>query len=940
MVERRLMPIAFLGAVLASMLALSVLAFNPISGVGGAPPADGELGVDRDYANLPLAFEPNRGQADGRGEFVARGTGYSLALAPDSAMLAVSQGDRGLALDMKLPGADPRAQAEPLSRLPGEVNYLVGERPDWRTGVPTYERVRYHDAWPGIDVDYYGNRGRLEYDFRLAPGADPAPIALRFSGQERLRLAANGDLVLSSPTGDLRQRAPVAYQRIGGERVAVDSAYVLPGERTVGIRLGAYDSSRPLVIDPLLLTYSTFVGGAANDFARALAVDGSGAVYLFGEAEAGYPTTPGAFDTTHNGGGTDVFVTKLNPAGSALAYSTFIGGSGADLGFGVAVGGDGSAYVTGQTADAATDYPTTAGAFDTTQNGLSDVFLTKLNPAGSALTYSTFLGGSSSDIGNAVAVGSDGSAYVTGRTPDATTDYPATSGSFDLTHNGIIDAFATKVNPAGSALSYSTFLGGSGSDTGSGIAVAADGTAYATGVTEDAGTDYPTTAGAFDLTHNGLNDAFVTKLNATGSALGYSTLLGGAGNDTGTGAAVNGSGAAYVTGVTADAATDFPTKAGSFDTTHNGNNDAFVTKLDPAGGALAYSTFLGGSFGDDGGAIAVDGSGAAHVTGGTDDAATDFPTTPGAFDTTHNGPNAQPDAFVTKLSPTGDGLESSSFLGGGSADVGLGIGLDGSGAVYVAGIVFPDANPFPTTPGAYDTIHNSARDGFVTKFSPPALAISNAAVLEGDAGEQSAVVQVTMDLPNDSPVKVDYATENGSAQAPGDYAATSGTVTFQPGQTSKRVEVSIADDALDERVETLRVRITNARYAPIEDAVGVVTITDDDDPPALRVNDRSITEGNAGTKNLRFIISLEQPSGKTVRASFETDDGTATAPGDFTHTSGLTTFGPGVTSRPVDVPIVGDTAVEATETLRLLITGTENAQLLDSLGRGTILDND
>ena len=245
---------------------------------------------------------------------------------------------------------------------------------------------------------------------------------------------------------------------------------------------------------------------------------------------------------------------------------------------------------------------------------------------------------------------------------------------------------------------------------------------------------------------------------------------------------------------------------------------------------------------------------------GRDRRRADFPTTPGAFDPTHNGAErrlrdeAQPDRRALALLdlPRRRGF-----------DQGLGIAVDGSGAAYVTASTL--TADYPTTPGAYDTTYNGERDGFVTKLTPPALAVSNAGVVEGDAGEQSAVLQVTMDLPNGSTVKVDYATEDGSAQAPGDYVATAGSVTFQPGQTSRRIEVPIADDALDERVETLRVRISNARYAPIEDAVGVVTITDDDDPPALRVNDKSITEGNAGTKIMRFFVTLEQPSGKTVQ---------------------------------------------------------------------------
>jgi hypothetical protein len=910
----------------------------------GSAAASGELrrgdraGIERDYARLPLAFEPNRGQGDSRAEFVSRGEGYSLALAPDSAMLAVTRDDQGLALGMRLVGANSVAEATPLRRLPGEVNHLVGERADWQTKTPTFERIAYRSVWPGTDVLWYGNRSRLEYDFRLAPGADPDRIALRFSGQDEIRVAANGDLVLESAAGAVRQRAPVAYQQNDGDRVPVESAYVVRGDRTVALRLGAYDHSRPLVIDPLLITYSTFLGGSGNEFGgSAIAVDGSGAAYVTGsttDAAIDFPTTAGAFDTTHNGND-DVFVTKLNPAGSALSYSTFIGGAGTDFGYGIAVDGSGAAYLTGDTTDAATDYPTTAGAFDTTHNGGFDAFLTKLKPGGSGLEYSTFIGGSGPDHGFAIAVDGSGAAYLTGQTADAATDYPATSGSFDQTPNGVDDAFATKVNAAGGALSYSTFLGGSGNDDGFGIAVDASGAAYVTGGTADAGTDYPTTAGAFDQTHNGADDAFATKLNAAGSALSYSTLAGGSGIDRGVGIAVGGSGRAYLTGHTADAATDFPTTAGAFDRTQNGFDDAFATKLNAAGSALAYSTLLGGSSNDHGAAIALDGAGGAYLTGDTTDAATDYPTTPGAFDTTHNGSQ---DAFATQLSPTGDALVFSTFLGGGNVEAGQGIAVDGSGAAYLTGLAFD--NDYPTTAGAFDTTHNGSRDKFVTKLSPPALRVLNAGVVEGDAVEQSAIVEVRLGQRHEQTITVDYATENGSAQAPGDYTSTAGTLTFHPGDTEELIEVPIADDALDERVETLKVRLSNARYAPIADSVGVVTITDDDDPPALTVNNKTITEGNAGTTNMVFTLALDGPSGKTVKASYETDDRTATAPSDYLEKFDTVTFNPGVTTRTVPIAIVGDLTPEQTETFRLLLTGAQNAELLDTSGRGEILDND
>jgi|CXWL01.1.fsa_nt_gi hypothetical protein len=465
--------------------------------------------------------------------------------------------------------------------------------------------------------------------------------------------------------------------------------------------LGQYDRSKPLTIDPL--TYSTFLGGSSFDDGAKIVVDGAGNAYLTGRTfSTAFPTTPGVFDTTYSSGG-DAYVAKLNAAGSALVYSTYLGGSTGDYGYGIAVDQAGNAFVTGETNSAdfpttagafdtthngvvdafaaklnsdgtallystfvgggGNDYgynvavdvagnafvagssesptfPTTAGAFDTTHNGLVDAFVTKLNPAGSALVYSTFIGGSASDDCFGLTVDPTGSAFVTGETDSAT--YPTTGGAFDTTFNGIVDAYVTKLNPAGSSLVYSTFIGGNSDDGSYGVTADSTGNAYVTGYTLGGATPFPTTAGAFDTTHNGSVDAFAAKLNPAGSSLVYSTFVGGSTSDDGQAIAVDASGNAILTGVTNSPA--FPTTAGTFDTTHNGDFDAFVTKLNAAGSTLVESTFIGGSSSDVGLGLAVDPSGTAFVTGETDSPA--FPTTPGAFDTSQNG---NEDAFVTKL---------------------------------------------------------------------------------------------------------------------------------------------------------------------------------------------------------------------------------------------------------------------------------------------------
>jgi hypothetical protein len=400
------------------------------------------------------------------------------------------------------------------------------------------------------------------------------------------------------------------------------------------------------------LVYSTYLGGSGNsgfgihDQGLGIAVDTAGNAYVTGFAgSSDFPTTAGAFQPTFGGGFNNAFVTKLNPTGTGLVYSTYLGGNASDQGLGIAVDTAGNAYVAGATSSI--NFPTTAGAFQPTGGGFADAFVTKLNPTGTGLVYSTFLGGNTNnDFGSGIAVDTAGNAYVTGFARSS--NFPTTAGAFQPTFGGgFVDAFVTKLDATGSALLYSTYLGGSSNDVGQGIAVDGAGSAYVTG--ETSSTNFPTTPGAAQTIHAGGfgPDAFVTKLDATGSTLLYSTYLGGSSNDVGRGIAVDGAGSAYVTGNTFS--TDFPTTSVATQTTNAGGFDVFVTKLDATGSALLYSTYLGGSGGIFGGAdigngIAVDSAGSVYVTGSTD--STNFPTTSGAAQTTHAGFN---DAFVAKI---------------------------------------------------------------------------------------------------------------------------------------------------------------------------------------------------------------------------------------------------------------------------------------------------
>ena len=531
--------------------------------------------------------EPDRTQTDPQVKFLSRGGRHVLFLTPTETVLVLTtpkqaakdespsirgkpgrpeEGTRTV-LRMTFTGANPTPRIAGLEALPGKANYFIGNDPaKWQTNVPTYAKVRYEELYPGIDLVYYGTHRQLEYDFVVRPGADPSRIALEFTGADRLELDPAGDLVMHTAAGQIRQRKPVIYQEVEGVRKEIPGGYAVRGSQEVGFRVAAYESGRPLVIDPTL-DYSTFLGGSSSDQGLGIAVDANGGAYVTGKTSSlDFPTTVGTF-----GGGTDAFVTKLDPSGSTLVYSAYLGGISTDEGRGIAVDATGNAYVTGSGQNG---FAVTSGAFDTTFNGgLIDAFVTKLNAGGSALVYSTFLGGSGNDEGFGIAVDGNGSAYVTGKT--GSLDFPMTVGAFHTTSGGGTDAFVTKLDPSGSALVYSTFLGGNNTDEGHGIALDAAGSAYVTGVTASA--DFPVTAGTFDATFGGNTDAFVAKINPSGSALVYSTYLGGANQDQGNGIAVDATPSAYVTGYTFS--DDFPVTSGALQSVRRGDFDAFVAKI-------------------------------------------------------------------------------------------------------------------------------------------------------------------------------------------------------------------------------------------------------------------------------------------------------------------------------------------------------------------------
>jgi uncharacterized protein (TIGR03437 family) len=637
--------------------------------------------------------------------FASQGPGYTLLLQRDEAVLRSSAEFR-----LRWVNGNPRAGIEGASPLSGSVSYFLGNDPGrWRTGLRRYGEVRYREVYPGIDLVFHTRTGPLEYDWVVSPGADPGRIRLEFPGASQIKLDRDGGLVIRKNGAELRQRPPVMRQ--AGKRI--EGAYVLEAGRRVSFRVGAYNRREPLVIDPTLV-FSTLLGGSANDAVFGIAVDRAGNAYIAGLTHSPeFPSATGALKPPKKTFTTasSAFVAKLNPAGTALLYVAYLGGSDVDMALAIAVDDAGNAYVTGGTHSR--DFPTTSGVLQSAYGGTGgsslppsfypagDAFVAKLNPAGNALVYSTYLGGTAEDQGYGIGVDAAGSVWVGGAT-ESGTSFPVAAGAFQTRPAGSADAFLAKINPTGTALSYSTLLGGSREDYVFGLALDPSGNVYLTGITTSG--DFPVTAGAVQRNHPrpGRPAAFVTRFNAAGPAVAYSTYLGGSVYSEAFAIAADGSGSAYVTGVTNSV--DFPVTKGSYTTTNRApgaQGDVFVTKLSPDGSAFAYSAVMGGNGTDYGMAITTDRDGNAYFAGRTFDYGgtySSFPTTPDAVQRCGAG-----DAFVAKLDPSGSNLLYSSHLGGTLLSGAGAIALGADGNVWVAGSTMsPD---FPVTAGALQRSH-------------------------------------------------------------------------------------------------------------------------------------------------------------------------------------------------------------------------------------------
>jgi Abnormal spindle-like microcephaly-assoc'd, ASPM-SPD-2-Hydin/Beta-propeller repeat len=757
------------GVTSASALRERAAATDPLlpapSAAAVSPKAESPEGRRILDAERPLYFEPNLGQFDSGVEFVSRFQGSAVAVTSSGMVLRLAghatanqkpskkppAKSSPAYVDVSLAGANPHAKARGGEELLGRSNYFIGRDPHrWITNAPSYARVNLHNVYPGVDLTYYGNQRMLEYDFVVAPGADPKAIRLRFSAKSgrlkdkqtpELRVAPNGDLVIATDSNEARLRKPIVYQPTTDGRVSRQGEWELLGPQEAAFRLGLYDRENTLVIDPVLV-FSTFLGGSGGDTANAIAVDSQGNAYITGQTSSvDFPVTDNAFQK--NCGTpqrpcafylTDAFVAKMSADGSTLLYATYLGGTDNDgsVASGITVDSTGNAFISGTTTS--NDFPTTSGSFQSQcpNSGSSykclSAFVTKLDPTGSSIVYSTYLGSpspyaSSGPVSstNAIAVDSAGEAYVAGRTVSKT--FPTTPGAFQTAgpqpQTGI--GFVSKLNATGSGLVFSTYIGGSGNDGLTSIVLDSSGNAYVAGYAGSL--DFPTTSGAYQTSSGGSGEGIVAKFSSSG-ALVYSTYLGGSAGDSIAAIALDGDGTAYVTG---------RSNSGGIPVTPGGNASppsspypAFVAKLHPAGCALLLGTYLdtGNSYDAEGHAITLDTAGNIYVAGGLNEG------TSGGGIVSYSGVNAlQPSlslspGFVTELDPSGLKVLFSTPLGGTGSNYVSGMALSSAGDIYLAGQTFspdfPAVNAWDDADPAFggDYPSNPPHTAYVARISP------------------------------------------------------------------------------------------------------------------------------------------------------------------------------------------------------------------------------
>jgi Calx-beta domain/Beta-propeller repeat len=860
--------------------------------------------VAKSWGNLPLTFEENRGQTNAAVQYLARGTDYVLFLTPQEAVLSLkglsADTERSISLNAKpgsprtqpstressvrdvearaaqdailrisLSGGRKNATAVAEARQLGPINYFTGNDPaKWTTDVPHYGRVKYQDVYAGIDLLYYGNQQQLEYDFVVAPGADPSRIHLAIEGAQDAHVDESGNLVLNVAGHDVVQHKPVVYQTLNGSRVTIESRYSLVSSVSedasiqVAFALGNYDRARELVIDPVLV-YSTYLSAGQSGSVNELAVDSDGNLYVAGTTQSANFPVVGGLPTDEGGsapptGITGIFVSKLDPAGDTLLYSTYLSGNGDTYPFGLQVDSQGAVYLSGQTL--ATNFPAVGGLPQDqagVPQGFLSTFVTKINPAGNALVYSTYLGANiSANFG--LALDSAGNAYVTGATYGSPFTFPIVGG-LPVDQGGgeplsadIAATYVAKLNATGDTLVYSTTLSANGSnDNGYAIVVDSLGQAY---VGVWANTPNLPIVGGLSASQGGVpssgNSIYLFALNAAGSSLLYSTYLDGTGDDVVHALSLDVSGNLYVAGETSSK--NFPVVGGL--TPDQGGHPgpgfphsadgAFISKLNPAGNALVYSTYLSGNSLNNATAMVVDSLGSAYVTGET--VSTNFPLISGLpgdqGGTQQAGPfGAETCTFVSKLDPTGSMLVFSTYLC--NNDVPAAIARDGNGNIYVAGNIGNDGSSFPILGGLPPLDQGNAASvggAFITKLTEdtPLLSFDGATFDAEQFNSPNQLTVVRAGAATDYGVTVDFNTGNGSAIAGTDYTAASGTLSWAAGDvTPKTITLNILPDPSGNEL-TFNVELTNANGATLG-TPNITTIT-------IHRNDEIFSDGFEG----------------------------------------------------------------------------------------------
>ncbi len=943
-----------LGLTLLTMILASVPCSGQNSGLATSPVrALQNAQIAPNYGNLPLTFELNQGQTAPQAKFVSRGKGYSAFLTAGGMVLSLrpnktaaqstltvatnnkSQKSASTTLQFKLVGASSSPSVVGENLQPGRVNYFIGNDPSkWHRNVPTYSQVRYKNVYPGIDLVYYGNHHQLEYDFAVAPGADPRQIQFGITGANQMELDSEGNLVLQTASGELRFKSPVVYQESSGARVPVSGAYAMNDSTHIGFKVAHYDTRKPLVIDPVLV-YSTYMGGSGDEQPSGIAVDSTGSVYLAGYTDsADFPLTTLGSTTS---GVPHVFVAKLDPTGSNLMYADYIGGNGQDYGYALALDSANNLYVTGSTASS--NFPM-VNPYQGSYPGSFNAFLTKVSADGSSLLYSTYLGGNGSDQPTSMAIDSLGSVIVGGNT--SSSNYP-TANAYEATANanqgGLSGnyGFLTKFSPDGSSLVYSTYLGGNSNvpyncggtpcwpspyNAVSGVAVDNSGNAYATGITNTY--NFPTTQGSYLVTNSTQQNSivgFVNQFSGSGS-LTYSTyFFESSGILTSMNAiAVDASGSAYVTG-TAFSDGTFPVTSTSICDPGSAGfacDFAFVTKFDPTGSTLLYSTFLGANNNANPQAIALDANNDAYVLAST--SSSSFSTVNGIEPYSSGN-----DLLLVEIDPAASTELFATYLGASADEYPAGLVVDASGNLYVAGST--DSPDLPVTQGAFQNVLGGGTDAFIMKIGPtsaPAVSFTPTELLYAalPIGSTSAAQTVLLRNMGSAQLLISSIVANG------DFAETDNCGSSVPATGSCTLNVTFTPTAVGTRV-------------------GSVVIQDDAAGPSHLINLSGIGSGAVGMLAPASPTFASQAVGTSSVPQAVTFTNTGNSAlnisniqitGDYSETNNCPTSLAASSSCTINVTFIPTVTGTRNGTLTVNDSAANNSQTANLSGRGSDFD--